>query len=145
MSTKKCDVLVLGSSIAGLIQAAWIKRQMPELAITVIGPRVGDEKRPIVGESLVEPAIMFFIELGMGEYLDTRHELKNGLTFYHKLRPNDPSDRRYSVHAPMEKLYHRSRQLHRPAFDIELGRVAARLGVEFIEGRVSEAIVGRGG
>jgi flavin-dependent dehydrogenase len=145
MSSTKTDVLVLGSSIAGLMAAAWLKHQQPDLAITVIGPRVGDEKRPIVGESLVEPAILFFIELGMEDYLASRHELKNGLTFYHKLAPNDPSDRRYSVHAPMEKLYHRSRQLHRPAFDIELGRVAARLGVEFIEGRVTEAEVGRAG
>jgi flavin-dependent dehydrogenase len=145
MSKTKTDVLVLGSSIAGLMAAAWLKHALPELAITVIGPRVGDEKRPIVGESLVEPAILFFIELGMEEYLASRHELKNGLTFYHKLAPNDPSDRRYTVHAPMEQLYHRSRQLHRPAFDIELGRVAARLGVELIEGRVAQADVGSGG
>jgi flavin-dependent dehydrogenase len=145
MSNRKTDVLVLGSSIAGLMAAAWLKHNQPELAITVIGPRVGEEKRPIVGESLVEPAILFFIELGMEEYLSTRHELKNGLTFYHKLAPHDPADRRYTMHAPMEKLYHRSRQLHRPAFDIELGRVAARLGVEFIEGRVSQADVGSSG
>lgn len=145
MSQRKCDVLILGSSIAALMAAAWLKRQLPELAIIVIGPRVGDEKRPIVGESLVEPAILFFTELGMADYLAARHELKNGLTFYHKLRPNDPSDRRYSVHAPMERLHYLSRQLHRPAFDIELGRVAARLGVEFIEGRVTSAEVGRGG
>jgi flavin-dependent dehydrogenase len=145
MSNAKTDVLVLGSSIAGLMAAAWLKHRLPELAITVIGPRVGDEKRPIVGESLVEPAILFFRELGMDDYLSSRHELKNGLTFYHKLAPNDPGDRRYSVHAPMEKLHHLSRQLHRPAFDIELGKVAARLGVEFIEGRVTEAEVGRAG
>jgi flavin-dependent dehydrogenase len=145
MSKQECDVLVLGSSIAGLMAATWLKRQLPGLAITVIGPRVGDEKRPIVGESLVEPAILFFIELGMEGYLSTRHELKNGLTFYHKLAPDDPNDRRYSVHAPMEKLHHRSRQLHRPAFDIELGRVAAGLGVEFIEGRVTKADIGHNG
>lgn len=145
MSNRKTDVLVLGSSIAGLMAAAWLKRQQPELAITVIGPRVGEEQRPIVGESLVEPAILFFIELGMEAYLETRHELKNGLTFYHKLAPDDPGDRRYSMHAPMQQLYHRSRQLHRPAFDIELGRVAAQLGVELIEGRVTQAELGRAG
>jgi flavin-dependent dehydrogenase len=145
MSTRTRDVVILGSSIAALIHAAWLKKTLPGLAISVIGPKVGDEKRPTVGESLVEPAILFFTELGMEPYLAARHELKNGLTFYHKLRPNDPEDRRYTVHAPMQKLHYLSRQLHRPAFDQELGRVAERLGVEFIEGRASEVEVGHGG
>ncbi len=137
-------MVVLGSSISALMTAAWLKHRQPELSVTVVGPRVGEEQRPVVGESLVEPAILFFLELGMGPYLEARHELKNGLTFYHKLAPDDPSDRRYSVHMPMDELYHRARQLHRPAFDIELARVARRLGVEFVEGRASEVEVGRG-
>lgn len=138
-------MVILGSSISGLMAAAWLRHVLPELEVVVVGPEVGQEKRPIVGESLVEPAILFFTELGLGPDLEARHELKNGLAFYHKLAPNDPSDRRYSVHAPMEKLHYRSRQLHRPAFDIQLGRLAARKGARFIEGRASDVTVGRGG
>lgn len=143
--SEKVDVLVLGSSISGLIAAAGLRHALPDLRITVVGPEVGQEKRPVVGESLVEPAILFFTELGLGPELAARHELKNGLAFYHKLSPHDPDDRRYSVHAPMEKLHFRSRQLHRPAFDIQLAGLAARKSVRFIEGRVSELTVGRGG
>jgi flavin-dependent dehydrogenase len=138
-------VLVLGSSISAWMVAAGLRHALPDLRVTVVGPRVGEEKRPIVGESLVEPAILFFTELGLGPELEARHELKNGLAFYHKLSPRDPSDRRYTVHAPMEKLHYRSRQLHRPAFDIQLASAAMRRGVGFVEGRVSQVTVGRGG
>lgn len=139
------DVLVLGSSISGLMAASWLHRQLPGLSVVVVGPPVSAEKRPIVGESLVEPAILFFEELGLGPYLESRHELKNGLTFHHKLVPHDPHDRRYSVHAPMEQLHIRARQLHRPDFDIELARVAEQRGVQFVEGRVHDVGVGRDG
>lgn len=138
-------MLVLGSSISAWMVAAGLRHALPDLRVTVVGPRVGEEKRPIVGESLVEPAILFFTELGLGPELEARHELKNGLAFYHKLSPRDPSDRRYTVHAPMEKLHYRSRQLHRPAFDIQLASAAMRRGVGFVEGRVSQVTVGRGG
>ena len=136
------DVVVVGSSISGLMTAAWLKTKIETLSVVVIGPPVGEERRPIVGESLVEPAVLFFRELGLGPYLDERHEIKYGLTFYHKLSPRDPFDRRYTVHAPSEKLHHLSRQLHRPAFDCELARLAASRGVRFVEGRVRDFTVG---
>ena len=139
------DVVVLGSSISALMSAAWLRHSDPSLSVTVLGPPVGAEKRPIVGESTVEPAILFFQALGLGPYLDQRHELKNGLTFYHKLAPDEPSDRRYTVHMPAARLEHRARQLHRPAFDIELGRRAAELGVRFVEGRAKTIALGRDG
>jgi 2-polyprenyl-6-methoxyphenol hydroxylase-like FAD-dependent oxidoreductase len=142
---KNTDVLVLGSSIAACMTAAWLRHVQPDLSVTVIGPPVGVEKRPIVGESLVEPAILFFRALGLGPYLEQRHVLKNGLTFYHKLAPDDPGDRRYTAHMPMTPLHHLARQLHRPAFDIELGRHAARLGAEFVEGQVTEIELGTAG
>jgi flavin-dependent dehydrogenase len=80
----------------------------------------------------------------MGEFLDTRCALKNGLSFYHKLRMDDPGDRRYSVHAPV-RLHHLARQLNRPVFDRGLLDHAMKLGVRVIDGLAEEVTVGKGG
>jgi flavin-dependent dehydrogenase len=144
VDTNACDVLVVGASISGLMCAAWIKLEQPDLDVVVLGPPPEREKRPYVGESLVEPAILFFRELGMGEVLDKTCALKNGLTFYYKLRLGDPSDRRYSVHAP-EELYHLARQIHRPVFDRALRDHAERLGVRLVDGLAEEVRVGSHG
>jgi flavin-dependent dehydrogenase len=144
MEPQRCDVLIVGSSISGLMTAAWIKLEQPELDVVVLGPPPEREKRPYVGESLVEPAILFFRELGMGEFLDQHCLLKNGLTFYHKLRLDDPADRRYTVHAP-EQLHHLARQLNRPVFDRALRDRAEQLGVRMIDGLAEQIEVGTGG
>jgi 2-polyprenyl-6-methoxyphenol hydroxylase-like FAD-dependent oxidoreductase len=56
----ECDVLVMGSSVSGLMTAAYLKLEHPDLDVVVLGPPPEREKRPYVGESLVEPAILFF-------------------------------------------------------------------------------------
>lgn len=140
----ECDVLVMGSSVSGLMTAAYLKLEHPDLDVVVLGPPPEREKRPYVGESLVEPAILFLRELGMGEFLDNDCLLKNGLTFYHKLQIDDPSDRRYSVHAP-EHLHHLARQLNRPVFDRALRDRAEQLGVRMIDGLAEAVEAGTGG
>lgn len=144
MSSQSCDVLVIGASISGLMAAAWVKLEHPDLDVVVLGPPPEREKRPYVGESLVEPAILFFRELGMCDVLDSTCLLKNGLTFYHKLQIDDPTDRRYSVHAP-ERLHHLSRQLNRPVFDRALRDHGERLGVRMIDGLAEDIRMGTGG
>ena len=52
-TTPEADVLVLGGSIAALMAGSYLKSQMPNLEVTVLGPSPADEKRPVVGESLV--------------------------------------------------------------------------------------------
>src|SRR3954464_7945412 len=113
------DVLVVGSSLSSNMTALNLKKRNPGLSVTVLGPLPTEEKRPMVGESLVEPGILFFREMGLGDYLQREQLVKNGLTFYHKLRITDPADRRYSVHAP-RVLHHKARQLRRPEFDMAL-------------------------
>ncbi len=144
MDIVTCDVLIVGASISGLMTAAWVKLEQPDLDVVVLGPTPERERRPYVGESLVEPAILFFRELGMGNVLDETCALKNGLTFYHKLRIDDPADRRYSVHAP-ERLHHLARQINRPVFDRALRDHAERLGVRMIEGTADDVRVGTNG
>ncbi len=143
-SSRGTDVLIVGGSISSLMAACQLKQQMPDLQVQVLGPRPEDEKRPIVGESLVEIAAGFFQRIGLQNYLEQQHLVKYGLSFYHKVALGDPADRRYSVHAP-EQLHHLSRQLHRPRFDIDLRRHAELLGVEFLEGKAEEMQLGENG
>src|SRR5437762_6143090 len=110
------EVLIVGSSLSGMMTALNLKHRNPGLDVTVLGPLPDDEKRPLVGESLVEPGILFFREVGLGPYLDRMQLLKNGLTFYHKLDLSNPADRAYTVHAP-EILFHKARQMRRHEFD----------------------------
>ena len=135
-ATQPTDVVIVGSSISAWMAGAWLARK-EGLNVVIVGPDIADERRPVVGESTVEPAVLFFRDLGLPD-LDRTHRLKQGLTFHHKLRPADPSDERYSVHAPERHLAHASRQLHRPRFDRELADHARRSGVVHLVGRAKD-------
>lgn len=138
------DVLVVGSSLSGMMTALNLKHRNPGLDVSVLGPLPAEEKRPLVGESLVEPGILFFREVGLGPYLDRTQALKNGLVFYHKLDLSNPVDRDYSVHAP-EILFHKARQLRRIEFDTACRERAAVLGVRLLHGLARKIEIGSGG
>jgi flavin-dependent dehydrogenase len=138
------DVLVVGSSLSGMMTTLNLKHRNPGLDVTVLGPLPSEEKRPLVGESLVEPGILFFREMGLGRYLDEMQVLKNGLTFYHKLDLSNPADRGYSVHAP-EILFHKARQMRRHEFDGECRERAIALGARMLHGIADEVEIGAGG
>lgn len=140
----KPDVVILGASIGGMLAAVALKHRLPDLHVVVVGPEVAQEKRPYVGESLVEPAMLFLTQVGLEPCLLQNHALKNGLTFYHKLRPDTPADRCYTVHAP-HKLHYLSRQLNRPVFDRQLRTHAASLGAQFLTGKVEDVELGHNG
>src|SRR5260221_12298431 len=127
------EVLVVGSSLSGMMTALNLKHRNPELDVSVLGPVPTEERRPLVGESLVEPGILFFREMGLGPYLDRTQVLKNGLVFYHKFDLANPADRGYSVHAP-EILFHKARQLRRVEFDAACRERAATLGTRLLHG-----------
>jgi flavin-dependent dehydrogenase len=112
--------------------------------VSVLGPLPIEEKRPLVGESLVEPGILFFREMGLGPYLDRTQVLKNGLVFYHKFDLASPGDRNYSVHAP-EILFHKARQLRRIEFDIACRERAAALGTRLLRGLARDIRIGGSG
>ena len=78
------DVLVMGGGATGQLAAAYLRMRFPDLRIAVVeGPQ---KNRPIVGESLVEVSVDFFLELGLGAYLVENHYPKYGLTYYFKLQ-----------------------------------------------------------
>jgi flavin-dependent dehydrogenase len=138
------DVVIVGSSIAGLMTAAYLKQQQPTLEVIVLGPRQQDEQRPYVGESLVEPAALFMHEIGLADYLNSTQVTKHGLSFYHKIKPDDPQDRCYSVHAP-QRLYHTAWQLHRPDVDSAVRARAMELGARLVTGRLHDCEIGTAG
>ncbi len=138
------DVLILGGSIAALMAGSYLKSQNPDLDVVLLGPSPENEKRPVVGESLVEPATFFFRGIGLGDVLNRDHAVKNGLSFYYKLNPEDPADPRYSVHAP-ERMYCLARHLQRPRFDHELRNRALALGVRILDGKAEDATMGGNG
>src|SRR4051812_28153655 len=138
------DVLVVGSSLSGMMTTLNLKHRNPGLDVTVLGPLPSEEKRPLVGESLVEPGILFFREVGLGPHLDERQLLKNGLTFYHKLDLANPTDRSYSVHAP-EILFHKARQMRRQEFDAACRERAVALGARMLHGLAKDVDIGSGG
>src|SRR5215467_3908022 len=138
------DVLVVGSSLSGMMTTLNLKHRNPALDVMVLGSLPADEKRPLVGESLVEPGILFFREMGLGPHLDRMQVLKNGLTFYHKFDLSNPMDRAYSVQAP-EILFHKARQMRRQEFDIECRERAIELGARMLHGLAEEIDVGAGG
>jgi len=138
------DVLVVGSSLSSMMTTLNLKHRNPGLDVTVLGPLPTEEKRPMVGESLVEPGILFFREMGLGTHLDQIQVLKNGLTFYHKFDLSNPLDRAYSVQAP-EILFHKARQMRRQQFDIACRERAIELGARMLHGLAGEIDVGTGG
>ena len=125
------DVLVVGSSLSGMMTTLNLRHRNPDLDVTVLGPHPSEEKRPLVGESLVEPGILFFREMGLGPHLDRMQVLKNGLIFYHKLDLSNPADRAYSVHGP-EILFHKARQMRRQEFDTACRDRAVALGARML-------------
>jgi len=138
------DVLVVGSSLSGMMTTLNLKHRNPALDVTVLGPLPADEKRPLVGESLVEPGILFFREVGLGPHLDRMQVLKNGLTFYHKFDLSNPADRAYTVLAP-KILFHKARQLRRREFDTACREKAVELGARMIQGTADEIQIGTNG
>ena len=138
------DVLVLGSSLSGMMTTLNLRHRNPDLDVTVLGPLPSEEKRPLVGESLVEPGILFFREVGLGPYLDRMQVLKNGLIFYHKLDLANPADRAYSAHAP-KILFHKARQMRRQEMDEACRERAVALGARMLHGLASAIEIGHDG
>jgi flavin-dependent dehydrogenase len=142
--TLETDVLVVGSSLSGMMTALNLKHRNPGLDVAVLGPLPTEERRPLVGESLVEPGILFFREMGMGDHLDRHQVLKHGLCFYHKFDLANPEDRAYTAVAP-EILHHKASQMRRLEFDLACRERAAELGVRLLHGTADEITVGKGG
>lgn len=147
-------VAIVGNGILANLAALYLRRRLLDsVEIVVVGPadRGG---LPVVGESTIEITARFMEELlGLGQYLRKTHYPKYALTYYFKLDPENPDDRRYSVHCnerapdgqkplpgwegPMARPP--SWQLNREVFDRDIREmVAANPDIDRIEGTVKD-------
>ena len=135
-------LLIMGGGIAGNFAAAWLRRHVPELRVTVVGRT--DRNPPIVGESLVEFSTFFLQTLGFGRHLVEEQLPKYGLSFYYKLDPSSAADPRYVVDEAPANPPFPSFLINRFSFDEALRRFNLRSGVEYVEGKVARVDLGDG-
>jgi len=128
------DVVICGGGLAGLLLARQLRRDHPELGLTI----VERTSRPLpdachkVGESSVELGSQYLESLGLRDYLLDRHLIKLGLRFF----PGGghlPVERRTEI-GPCAEPIVPSYQIDRGRFENDLRGQLEDDGVELIEG-----------
>lgn len=136
-------LVVIGSSISGGLAACYLKLRFPDCEVVSI--QKPHAKFPIVGESLTEFSTLLFHEIGLGSYLEEQHFHKYGLTFYFKEKIDDPTDYTYSTHEATRIPPMPSNQINRSTLAVRLKERAKELGVEMIDGTVTDATIRESG
>lgn len=129
------DVVICGGGLSGLLLARQIRRELPDLSVTVIERM----RRPLpdachkVGESSVELGSQYLERLGLREYLETNHIIKLGLRFFPG-GGDQPLHERTEIGPSAEPIV-RSYQLDRGRFEHDVrGFIEDEDGVTLIEG-----------
>jgi 2-polyprenyl-6-methoxyphenol hydroxylase-like FAD-dependent oxidoreductase len=148
-------VTFMGNGILANLGALYLRKKLPDsVEIVVVGPQ-SRGGLPLVGESIIEITARFLEEdLELSDYLLENQLPKFALTYYLKLDPDDPTDRRYAVHCNERGLRGTPRplpgwegpmarpaawQLNRETFDRDiLQMVTDHPGIERIDGLVTD-------
>ncbi|HTE06156.1 MAG TPA: tryptophan 7-halogenase, partial [Planctomycetota bacterium] len=140
------DVVICGGGLAGLLLARQIRRELPQLHVTLIERT----RRPLpdaahkVGESSVELGSQYLERLGLKDYMLERHLVKLGLRFF----PGGghlPLAQRCEIGPCAEPLV-RSYQIDRGRFEEDLRAFDEADGVTLVEGaRVLDIALGKDG
>ncbi len=125
----QCDVLIIGSSMAGACLARQLKIKHPELDIVVL-----EKKKQFdhwVGESTLESFWDYAVkDLHLGFYLDTNHLYKHGLRFFYDSPEHDlPIDQMSEVG---RSWFHTTpaHQINRKRFDTDLYHMNVDAGID---------------
>jgi len=139
------DVLVCGGGLSGLTLALQLRREQPQLRVTV----VERTRRPLpagchkVGESSVELGSQYLERLGLADYLQREHIIKFGLRFF----PGGggrPLEQRTEL-GPANEPVVRSYQLDRGRLEDDLRGMIEDAGATLHEGAmVREITLGAG-
>jgi 2-polyprenyl-6-methoxyphenol hydroxylase-like FAD-dependent oxidoreductase len=136
-------VLILGGGLAGLTLALQLKRQAPNLSITVLEarPKNAPTASHKVGESTVELGTYYLREvLGLGPYLDQHQLPKTGLRFFFSPHLKEQIDQRVELGASTS-LPIPSHQIDRGLFENDLIEQLSELGVTILLGAKVETVV----
>jgi flavin-dependent dehydrogenase len=136
-------LVVIGSSISGGLAACYLKLRFPDCE--VISIQKPNAKFPVVGESLTEFSTLLIHEIGLGAYLEEQHFHKYGLTFHFKEKIDDPTDYTYATHEATRIPPMPSNQLNRFTMAVRLRERAKELGVNIIDGTVTDVSIREGG
>src|SRR5438477_3951588 len=128
------DVVIIGGALSGAATATLLLRQNPGLRVLIVEKSAKLTRR--VGEATVEVSAYFIGRiLGLTQYLNEHHLIKQGLRFYFtndevkNLEESSELGGRYQVRLP-------SYQLDRATFDEEVLRRACAAGAHLLR-RVS--------
>jgi flavin-dependent dehydrogenase len=136
-------VVIIGGRVGGNLAAAYLKKTQPDLDVVVIDRP--DKAPPLVGESTIEGTTLFLHECGLAKLLQEKHFHKFGLTFYFKLDPDAPGDRRYSIHEEPAIPPLPAALVNRFTFDRDVRAINRENGVTCHEGHVEDVQLRRGG
>lgn len=140
------DVVICGGGLSGLLLARQLRRELPQLSVTVIDRMA----RPLpdaahkVGESSVELGCQYLESLGLADYLLKEHLVKLGLRFF-------PGGGKLPLHqrteiGPCAEPRVRSYQMDRGKIENDLREMNAADGVTMIEGaKVTDIDLGTDG
>lgn len=128
------DVAIMGGGLAGLTLALQLKKARPTIKILV----VEKQKHPVpeaahkVGESTVEIAAKYFLDLGLQEHLQTEQLRKFGLRFFFKTEDNKDITRRMEI-GLAKPTFLPSFQLDRGRLENALGQKVQEEGITFLD------------
>ncbi len=126
---RRCDTLIIGSSMAGACLARQLKLKHPDMDIVVLDKKT--EFRHWVGESTLESFWDYAARhLNLGHYLDTKHVYKHGLRFFYDSPEHDlPIDQMSEVG---RSWFHGTpaHQIDRKQFDSDLYRMNVESGID---------------